>query len=56
VIVVTATALDGADRRRLLEHATSIMSKADLSRETLGEAVRAAAGRLFPVDGPDVSA
>jgi signal transduction histidine kinase/DNA-binding response OmpR family regulator len=56
VIVVTATALDAADRRRLLEHAVAIISKADLSRETLGEAVRAAAGRLQSAEAPNVAA
>jgi len=54
VIIVTATALDAADRRRLLEHAVAIMSKADLSREALGAAVRAATGRLASVDVPDL--
>jgi len=54
VIIVTATALDGADRRRLLEHAVAIMSKADLSRETLGAAVRAATGHPASVDVPDI--
>jgi signal transduction histidine kinase len=45
VIVVSSSVLDPAERHVLLRHATAVLSKADLSRETLGEAVRSAAGR-----------
>ena len=40
VAIVTATALDAADRDLLLERARAVMAKSDLSRETLGSLVR----------------
>jgi CheY-like chemotaxis protein len=40
VAIVTATALDAADRQELLERARAVMAKSDLSRETLGTLVR----------------
>jgi signal transduction histidine kinase/CheY-like chemotaxis protein len=45
VVVVTSTVLDGAERARLLSSAAALLSKADLSREVLGDAIRAAARR-----------
>jgi signal transduction histidine kinase/CheY-like chemotaxis protein len=40
VIIVTSTVLDRAEEGRLRQFAAAIVSKADLSRETLGDAVR----------------
>jgi CheY-like chemotaxis protein len=45
IVVLTSSAIEGAERDRLLEHAQQVMSKADLSRQTLAEAVHAAATR-----------
>ena len=42
VIIVTSSALDDEQERQLLLHASAVLSKADLSRVTLGEAVRSA--------------
>jgi signal transduction histidine kinase/CheY-like chemotaxis protein len=42
VIVVTSTSLEPDERRLLLQQAASVLSKADLSRETLRDAVRRA--------------
>ena len=45
VIVVSSSVLDAAEQHLLLRHAAAVLSKANLSRETLGEAVRSATGR-----------
>jgi CheY-like chemotaxis protein len=45
IVIVTATALDGAGKTRLLEWADAVLSKAELSRVTLGSALREVLGR-----------
>ena len=42
VVVVTSTVLERADEQELRSQASGIVSKSDLSRHVLGEAVRAA--------------
>jgi signal transduction histidine kinase/CheY-like chemotaxis protein len=46
VIVVTSMALDERELRELVEDTERVLSKADLSRETLTETVRHALGRI----------
>jgi signal transduction histidine kinase len=43
VLIVTAAAIDAEERARLLDRAVAVVSKAELSRERLGEIVRLAA-------------
>jgi signal transduction histidine kinase len=43
VLIVTAAAIDAEERARLLDRAVAVVSKAELSRERLGEMVRLAA-------------
>jgi signal transduction histidine kinase len=45
VVIVTATALDGVGKTRLLDWADAVLSKAELSRVTLGSALREVLGR-----------
>ena len=45
IVIVTATALDGVGKTRLLERADAVLSKAELSRVTLGSALREVLGR-----------
>ena len=45
IIILTSTHLEAAERRRLLEEADDVLSKADLTRETLTDAVRRTKGR-----------
>jgi CheY-like chemotaxis protein len=48
VVIVTSLALSEEERTALLKEAQGVMSKADLTRETLAASVRAAVGQ-----GPD---
>jgi signal transduction histidine kinase/DNA-binding response OmpR family regulator len=50
VVIVTSKALDQAGRERLLRDAAAIVAKNEISRGTLGDVVRAAAGRRL---GPE---
>jgi CheY-like chemotaxis protein len=45
VMILTSSVLDASERDELLQHAHQVLSKAIVSRETLGEAVRAAISR-----------
>jgi signal transduction histidine kinase len=45
IVIVTATALDGVAKTRLLDWADAVLSKAELSRITLGSALREVLGR-----------
>jgi signal transduction histidine kinase/CheY-like chemotaxis protein len=45
VVIATATDLEPADKRLLLQQASAVLSKAELTQETLRDAVRAAHGR-----------
>jgi signal transduction histidine kinase len=45
VVIVTAAALDGVGKTKLLEWADAVLSKAELSRVTLGSALREVLGR-----------
>jgi CheY-like chemotaxis protein len=43
IVILTSSALEANERDQLLQHAAQVLSKANLSRETLGDAVQAAA-------------